>query len=103
LSSSRHRQQEGAFDQTVKKRPDDPDGFAAMVEGGREIGPAVAELLRDLLDLSSRGHEDRHPPALPHDPLYETIVQELERLFRYHVDLSRPCWIKSSCLEDLGG
>src|SRR2546425_5820371 len=57
LARSRHGEEEGSFDQTVKKRPDDPNRLAAVIKGGRQIGPAVAKLFRDLLDLRTSWDE----------------------------------------------
>src|SRR3989454_143524 len=103
LARSRHGEEEGSFDQTVKKRPDDPNRLAAVIKGGRQIGPAVAKLFRDLLDLRTSWDEDRYATPLAHDALYETIVQELEGLLRQDIDLSRLGWIERPGLQSLGG
>src|SRR5882762_2446592 len=79
LTSCRHGEQERPFDQTVKKGPNDPNRLTAVIKGSRQVGPTVAELFCDLLDLGARWHEDGDAAALAHNPLYETIVQELER------------------------
>ncbi len=73
-----------------------------MVEGGGEVGPAVAELFGNLLDFRTRRDEHGNSAALAHDPLYETIVQELEGLLRQNVDLGGLSGIKRPGLQDLG-
>src|SRR5205807_8469420 len=63
--------------------------------------PAVAELLRDLLDLGPSGHEHRDATPLPQDLLHEAIVQELERLLGQDTHIGRPRGIERPGLEDL--
>src|SRR5207249_10142776 len=87
LACRSHGEQERPFDQTVKKRSNDANRLATVVERGREVGPAVAELVGDLLDLGAGRHKHGNAPALTHDTLYETIVQELKRLLRQNIDL----------------
>src|SRR5882672_9382549 len=74
LARRRHREQEGTFDQTVKKRTNDTNRLAAVVKGSREVGPAIAELFCDLFDLGPGRDEYRHAAALSGHPLYEAIV-----------------------------
>src|SRR5436309_198578 len=103
LAGRRHRQEEGSFDQTVKKRSDDSDRLAAVIKRRREVGPAVAELARNLLHLRPGRHEHGHSSPLPHNPLYETIVQKLQRLLGKYID---PCCfrrIERARLQDLRG
>ncbi len=72
-----------------------------MVERRRHSLPAVAELLRDLLDFGPGGHEHRHATPLTQDALHEAIVQELERLLRQDAHIGRPRGIERSGLEYL--
>ena len=74
-----------------------------MIECRREVGPAVAELRSDLLDFGPRRHEDSDAPSLPHDGLYEPIVQELEWLLGQHVYLGGFGRIEGTRLEHLRG
>src|SRR5437773_10589761 len=46
LARSSHRQQKRSFDQTVKKRSNDADWLATVVERRGEVGPAVTKLLQ---------------------------------------------------------
>src|SRR5438034_1162102 len=94
LARGSHRQQKRSFDQTVKKRSNDADWLATVVERRGEVGPAVTKLLRDLLHLSPRGNEDGNASTLPHHSLYEPIVQKLEGLLRENIYLSRLGGIK---------
>src|SRR6267154_886402 len=103
LASRRHGEQERPFDQTVKKRTNNANRLTAVIKGGGQVGPTVAQLFRDLLDLSARWHEDGDATPLPHHALYETIVQEFERPLRQDIDLGGFGGIKRPCLEDLGG
>src|SRR5438876_828870 len=103
LPSGRHGEQERPFDQTVKKRSNDSNRLTAVIKGSRQVGPTVAELLGDLLDLGAGWHEDGDTAALAHDPFYEAIVQELERLLRQDIDLCGLGGIKRPSLEHLGG
>src|SRR2546426_11468131 len=51
LACRGHRQQKRPAHLAVEEGSDDPDRLAPVVERGRQALPAVAELLRDLLDL----------------------------------------------------
>ena len=103
LACGSHSEQEGAFDQTVKKRSNDANRLATVVEGGGEVVPAVAELFGNLLDFRTRRDEHGNSTALAHDTLYETIVQELEGLLRQNADLCGLRGIKRPGLQDLRG
>src|SRR5256886_6968189 len=83
----------------VEEGSDDPDRLAPVVERGRQALPAVAELLRDLLDLGPSGHKHRDATPLPQDVLHEAIVQELERLLGQDAHIGRPRGIGRPGLE----
>src|SRR6266516_5158414 len=90
LARRRHRQQKRPAHLPVEERPDDSDRLTPVVERRRHSLPAVAELLRDLLDFGPGGHEHRHATPLTQDALHEAIVQELERLLRQDAHIGRP-------------
>src|SRR5439155_22480435 len=67
---------------------------------GGEGGPAGSHTLGDFLHFGPRRHENGHSSTLPHDPLYETIVQKLQRLLGEHIDLRCFRRIERARLQD---
>ena len=99
LPGGGHGEQEWALDQTVEKRANHADRLAPVVEGRGEPGPPIADVLGDAFDLRTGRHEHRDPATFPHDPLDETIVQELLRALRQHPDVRRARRIERPSLE----
>ena len=102
LPGGGHGEEEGPGHRAVEEGPDHADRLAAMVEGGRQHLPAVAQLARDLLHLGAGGDEHGDAAPLPHHAPHEALVEELQGSLRQDAHLGSPRRVERAGLEHLG-